>query len=142
MGIASSCSSSPDNIRNVKSNYLKCIASRCLSPPCVLFFLSNFDGQRARVSQYDSLMLMHDLSNKGNLVSWLFFPSNRGRAAKKPWKRGWYKARKDPNFLKIIYLIILSKMKIPSLGINDKKSALVRNPNNFYIVRGNQLAIS
>ena len=26
------------NIRNVKSNYLKCIPSQCLSPPCVFFF--------------------------------------------------------------------------------------------------------
>ena len=27
------------NVRNVKSNYLKCIASQCLSPPCALFSL-------------------------------------------------------------------------------------------------------
>ena len=39
------------NIRNVKSNYLKCIASQCLSPPCVLFFLWNFDGRRAYLAE-------------------------------------------------------------------------------------------
>ena len=27
------------NIRRARSDYLKCIASHCLSPPCVLFFL-------------------------------------------------------------------------------------------------------
>ena len=27
------------SVRNVKSNYLKCISSQCLSPPCVLFIL-------------------------------------------------------------------------------------------------------
>ena len=31
-------------VRDVKSNYLKRNASQCLSPPCVLFFLRNFDG--------------------------------------------------------------------------------------------------
>ena len=30
------------NIRNAKSNNLKCIASQCLSPPCVLFFVICF----------------------------------------------------------------------------------------------------
>ena len=32
------------------SNCLKCIASQCLSPPCLLFFSRNCDGRRTRVS--------------------------------------------------------------------------------------------
>ena len=35
-------------IRQVE--YLKCIASQSLSPPCVLFFLWKFNGRRTRVS--------------------------------------------------------------------------------------------
>jgi len=33
-----------------KSDYFKCIASQCLSPPHVLSFLRDFDRQRTRVS--------------------------------------------------------------------------------------------
>ena len=56
------------NIRNVKSNYLKCIASQCLSPPCVLFFLWTFDGLRTRI--YD----------KAFLYSWWMARSSEERA--------------------------------------------------------------
>ena len=50
------------NIRKVKSNNLKCFASRCLSPSFVLFFLWNFDGRRTRVSMRDSPVLAPFLS--------------------------------------------------------------------------------
>ena len=54
------------NIRNVKSNYLKCAASQRLSPPCVLLFLLNFDGRRARVL---SSILPHKVLLPSNVVS-------------------------------------------------------------------------
>ena len=39
------------NIRNVKSNYLKCIALKCFSPPSVLFLLWNYGGWRKIISR-------------------------------------------------------------------------------------------
>ena len=54
------------NIRNVKSDYLKYIASQCLSPPCVLLFLLNFDGRRARVF---SSILSHNVLLPSNVAS-------------------------------------------------------------------------
>ena len=48
------------NIRNVKSNYLKCIGSQCFPLPCVLFFLSNFDGRGTRVSMIPCSQVYND----------------------------------------------------------------------------------
>ena len=42
------------NIRNVKSNYLKCIPSPCLSPSCELNFYLNFDGRNMPVRRFFS----------------------------------------------------------------------------------------
>ena len=44
------------------------------------------------------------------------------RAAEESWKQVWYMARKDPNFRKMIPLIILQNLmkKIPLPGIEDK----------------------
>ena len=62
--------------------------------------------------QYDSLLLTHDPTYKANLVLRFFFPSEGlVLAAEKAWKRGWYKARKDPNFRKIIPSITFSKLR-------------------------------
>ena len=48
------------NIRNVKSNYLKCIGSQCFPLPCLLFFLSNFDGRGTRVSMIPCSQVYND----------------------------------------------------------------------------------
>ena len=46
--------------------------------------------------QYYSLLLTHEPGHKAKLVPKAFlFLLKRGRAAEKPWRRGWYKARKD-----------------------------------------------
>ena len=42
------------NIRRTRSDYLKCIASHCLSPPSVLFFLWHYDGRRTRFCMVSS----------------------------------------------------------------------------------------
>ena len=55
--------------------------------------------------QYYSLLLAHKPTRKAKLVPKAFlFSVERGRAAEKPWKRDWYKARKD-HFRTIIPLI-------------------------------------
>ena len=61
------------NILNVKSNYLKCIASQCLSPPWVLFFLWNFDGRRTRVYQQTSLFPLSKSPNANSIWVSVFF---------------------------------------------------------------------
>ena len=43
-------------MQNLKSNYLKCIPSDCLSPLCVLFLSRNFDD-RGRVSIVKSTLV-------------------------------------------------------------------------------------
>ena len=56
------------NIRNVKSKHLNCIASQCLSPPCVLFFLMKvkivplrptYDGRQIRAILIQFLTRVH-----------------------------------------------------------------------------------
>ena len=60
--------------------------------------------------QYGSLLLIHDHTLEAKLVlkAFLFFIEEKV-VAEKPWKRGWYKARKDLHLWKIIPLIILLK---------------------------------
>ena len=50
------------NIRNVKSNYLICIAPQCLSPPCVLTFLMKCSRifSKAGNSNHDTVTPPHD----------------------------------------------------------------------------------
>ena len=67
------------NIRNVKSNYLKCIASRCLSPPKFVYYFSYQTSMaEEQKSQCDSPMLMHDLTQKGNHVLRISFHHRGG----------------------------------------------------------------
>ena len=56
---------------------------------------------------------MHVATQKGNLVPTAFLSIDEElvRAAEKPQKRGWYKARKHPNFSNIFPLITFLKDK-------------------------------
>ena len=69
------------------------------------------------------------------LVSRLSFPSKRGRVAEKPWKRCWYKTRKDLNSRKIIPLMTLPKLKTKNSCTRVLNSNMVRNPA-IYILCG------
>ena len=96
------------NIRNVKSNYLKCIASRFLSPPKFVYYFSYQTSMaEEQKSQCDSPMLMHDLTQKGNHVPRISFHHREGGAAETLWKRVCYIAKKYSNFRRIIPFIIL-----------------------------------
>ena len=130
-------------IRKVKLFVMHCF-KMLINALCVIFLM------KLRWPKNKSLSVTVDMTHSrlgmilpSYLVSRLSFPSKRGRVAEKPWKRCWYKTRKDPNFRKIIPLMILSKLQTKNSrtrpGIKHKHTW---KPQHLYIVRGNQFTIS